>query len=86
VRTEHLVNRDELVDVADPGRRSVGTDVAHVGGGNACVCKSDAHRALGAFSLRGGLRQVIGVCRRAVADELGVDLRAALDRRVALFE
>ena len=86
VLAEQILDRERLdaivvrrrravrVDVADLLRRDVGLPEGHV---------HDAHRPAAVLGRR---RNVIRVAGHAVADDLGVDSRAARDGRFALFE
>ena len=81
LRAEHLADRLDLLDVADRRRGGVRIDVVdrrlHVG-------ERHAHAAHRAFARR--RHHVVAVRGRAVAGDLGVDLRAARLGVLELFE
>ena len=74
---EHVLDRLRLGDVAERRRRAVRVDVAHALGLDSCRCERGGHHRGDAGRLRLGLRHVVRVVRRAVAEHLGVDPRAA---------
>ena len=83
---KHALDRDELVDVARRRRGAVRVDVVDVLGAQLGVAQRVLHRALRALALGRGLAEVECVRGRAVADDLAVDLGAALERHLALLE
>ena len=72
--------------VAHLRRGAVGVDVVDVVGGDPGALHRHPHAALGAVAILGRRRDVIGVAREAVADDLAIDLRAAGERMLALLE
>src|SRR6476661_1970562 len=80
------LDRSRLVEVVRGRRGSVRVDVADVRGRDPSVLDGPPHGALSAFPVRRGLRDVVRIPGGAVANDLGVDLRAAPLRVLELLE
>ena len=83
---EDLLDRPRLGRVAERRRGPVRVDVADPLRLDPGALERRAHHPRHAGRLRLGLGHVVGVVRRAVAEHLGVDRRAARPRRLELLE
>src|SRR4030081_4005245 len=82
----HALHRVELDLVAERGRGAMGIDVVELGRRDAGALERHGHAAIGAVAVLGRRRDVIGVARQPVADELGIDLRAAAARMLVFLQ
>src|SRR5450432_3855629 len=83
---EHGANRLRLVEIIRGGRGAVRIDVLHCFRREPAVFHRALHRALRALAVRRRRCEMVRVARRAVADDLGVDVRSALLRVLELLE
>ena len=74
---KHVLHGQRLGLVAQWRAGAVGVDVADVGGIEVRVCQCQVHRLGGACAMFIGLGDVAAVGASAIAEQLGVDLRAA---------
>src|SRR3984893_14052913 len=85
VIAEDLLDRASLAKIADVRRGGVGVDVINLVWGNAGMFERELHGARGAFAVRWRSSHVVGVCRKSVAYDFAVNLRAARFRVFQLF-
>ena len=83
---EDLLDGGGLLAVVRLRRRAVCVDVLDLRRFHAGLVQGHLHRARVALALRRRRRDVIGVCRRAITNDLAVDLRFAGERAFALLE
>ena len=84
--TEHGAQRVYLEQIAGRRRSPVRVHVVDGARIELRVGESGAHGPLGALAFGRGLRQVMRVGAGTVADDLGVDVRAAAERVLSLFQ
>src|ERR1700720_240519 len=82
---EDLLDRASLAKIGDVRRGGVGVDVINLVWGKAGMFERELHGARGAFAVRWRSSHVVGVCRKSVAREFAVNLRAASFRVFQLF-
>ena len=70
---EEALDGAELDLVAERRRGAVGIDVIDILGIEAGAREGRRHGAVGAIAVLGGGRDVVGVAREPVADDLGMD-------------